>query len=190
VPRRRGRPRDPSIDEAVFDAVLELLAEGGYAKATMEAVAERAGLQRPAVYRRFRSRSALVAGAVRAALARANPAAPETDDPTADLKAILQNLIRELTRTPLGAAIKGLVSYLEHDAELREAGLALQKERSQLLRRALGRMRAAGRLRSDLEVPVAIEVLLGAVYFRLMFGGRKLTPGFATRLVALVCANE
>jgi AcrR family transcriptional regulator len=185
----RGRPRDPAIDRALFAAVLELLAQGGYACATMEAVAERAGVQRPAIYRRFATRPALIAAAVQAALADANPAAPETDDPARDLGMILRNLISALTTTPLGAAIGALVSYLEHDSELRAAALALQRERGTLLLHALGRMRDAGTLRPGLDVATAVDVLLGTIYFRLLFSDHKPAPELARRLVALVSAG-
>jgi AcrR family transcriptional regulator len=72
-----ARPRDPRIDGAILDAALALLAERPFADVSMAAIAERAGVGRPALYRRFRDKADLVA----AAIARALP--PMDDVPSA-----------------------------------------------------------------------------------------------------------
>ena len=59
-----GRPRDPRIDEAVLAATRELLAEVGYKRLSMGLVARRAGVHRPAIYRRWSSKPHLVCEAV------------------------------------------------------------------------------------------------------------------------------
>lgn len=55
----QGRPRDPDVDRRIELAAQSLLAEGGYAALTVEAVAQRAGVARTTVYRRHPSRLAL-----------------------------------------------------------------------------------------------------------------------------------
>ena len=55
-----GRPRNPSIDEAVLKAAAELVVEVGYADLTIAAIAERAGTSKPAIYRRWPSKAHLV----------------------------------------------------------------------------------------------------------------------------------
>jgi AcrR family transcriptional regulator len=62
--RAAGRPRNPRIEESALAAVRELLAEGGYAAATMATVAERAGTTRTALYRRWPALPHLVHEAV------------------------------------------------------------------------------------------------------------------------------
>ena len=47
-----GRPRDPRVDEAVRRAALELLAEIGYQATSIQAIARRAGVSAPSIYRR------------------------------------------------------------------------------------------------------------------------------------------
>jgi AcrR family transcriptional regulator len=59
-----GRKRDQSLDGALLDATLDLLAEVGAAGLTMDAVAARAGAGKAALYRRWSSKSDLIIAAV------------------------------------------------------------------------------------------------------------------------------
>src|SRR4051812_41795986 len=64
VTRRRGRPRDPAIDEAILSAARTLVVEIGYAALAMEAVAARARVSKPTLYLRYPTKGALVFEAV------------------------------------------------------------------------------------------------------------------------------
>src|SRR5215472_6893571 len=57
---RRGRPRLESIDRAIFSAAATLIAERGYDGFSMAAVADRAGVAKTTVYRRWPTRSHLI----------------------------------------------------------------------------------------------------------------------------------
>ena len=50
---RHGRARDPALDVAILDATMDLLAEMGYARLTMEQVAARAHVGKASVYLRW-----------------------------------------------------------------------------------------------------------------------------------------
>src|SRR4051812_28269102 len=58
--RSPGRPRDPELDERVVAAVRELLVEAGWEGTTVRQVAERSGVSRPAIARRWPSKAQLV----------------------------------------------------------------------------------------------------------------------------------
>jgi AcrR family transcriptional regulator len=63
--RSIGRPRDPLCDEAILKATVELVAEVGYDRTTLDAVAARAGVSKPTIYRRWPAgKDELVAAAV------------------------------------------------------------------------------------------------------------------------------
>jgi AcrR family transcriptional regulator len=64
TPRRRGRPRDPALDDAILDAALQLFIEEGPEGATIERIAARAGVMRPTVYRRWEDKDALLVDAI------------------------------------------------------------------------------------------------------------------------------
>ena len=62
--RGRGRPRSEEAHRAIVEATLTLLDEGGYTALTIEAVAERAGVGKTTIYRRWPSKLELVVEAV------------------------------------------------------------------------------------------------------------------------------
>jgi AcrR family transcriptional regulator len=84
----RGRPRDASIDEKVMEAASALLVEQGFTATTMQAIAERAGVHASAVYRRWSSKSDVIAHLVFPGLA------PSRTRPTGDLKSDLRRFVR------------------------------------------------------------------------------------------------
>src|SRR5690348_8286016 len=61
---RRGRPPTPGTAERVLGAALELLARDGYAGLTLNALAERAGVAKTTILRRWGSKAAVAAAAV------------------------------------------------------------------------------------------------------------------------------
>ncbi|MCA2221955.1 TetR/AcrR family transcriptional regulator [Nonomuraea aurantiaca] len=61
---RHGRPRDPENDAAILEAALDLLIERGAAGTSIEAVAQRAGVAKLTVYRRWRAKEDLLMAAL------------------------------------------------------------------------------------------------------------------------------
>jgi AcrR family transcriptional regulator len=62
-PRRRGNKRERTR-QALVDAALEVIAEGGFAGASLEAIARRAGVTRGSIYSNFAGRNALMTAAL------------------------------------------------------------------------------------------------------------------------------
>jgi AcrR family transcriptional regulator len=118
-PGRGGRPRDPSRDGAIRAAILQVLADSGYAGLTMDAVASAAGVGKATIYRRWRTKSDLVADAV-AELSSTTMDAPDTGSLEGDLKVLMHWLVAAVNG-PLGAATLSLLSALPHEPGLRAA---------------------------------------------------------------------
>lgn len=59
-----GRPRDPHADQAILAAARDLMAEGGMASLTVEGTAQRAGVAKTTVYRRYPTKLDLSVAAV------------------------------------------------------------------------------------------------------------------------------
>jgi AcrR family transcriptional regulator len=70
---RPGRPRDPQADEAILRAARDLLSEGGLANLTVEGTAQRAGVAKTTVYRRYPTKVALAVAAVAALISPNDP---------------------------------------------------------------------------------------------------------------------
>jgi AcrR family transcriptional regulator len=115
---RRGRPRDPAVDEAILSAAVDLLAEVGYARLTMDQVAARAGVGKASLYLRWSSKVALVAEAIQ----HRSGAVPEVPD-TGSLREDMWLFLRALLRSR-GAAAQTLAAVsgeVASNPELREA---------------------------------------------------------------------
>ena len=61
--RRRGRPRSEEAKRAILRAAFDLLVEQGLAATSMDSVAERAGVSKATIYRRYPSKADLVIAA-------------------------------------------------------------------------------------------------------------------------------
>src|SRR5262252_491544 len=82
--RPRGRPRSAAIDEAVLQAAFRLMTQHGYARTSIDTIAEAAGVTKPSIYLRFPGGKTEVATAA-LAYARDRRPVPETGDTRNDL---------------------------------------------------------------------------------------------------------
>src|SRR5438270_7274446 len=106
--KRPGRPRSRRVDRALNIATRSLLTEVGYERLSMGAVAARAGVSKAALYRRWPSKSRLVAALVRDVWRDANPS-PPSGNVRADLVDILGRLIDVFDKGRLGPAMATLI---------------------------------------------------------------------------------
>jgi AcrR family transcriptional regulator len=81
--RRPGRPRDATVEARVPEATQDVLIEVGFDQLTIDAVAERCGMSRATIYRRWNDKTELVVDA--AAKLLQSPAVPDTGDLRTDL---------------------------------------------------------------------------------------------------------
>lgn len=115
---RRGRPRDPGVDAAIRSAALGLLSEAGYARLTMDQVAERAQVSKDSLYRRFPDKVALVADALQHR-ARPVPQVPDTGSLPDDMRAFLSALLH--SRAEASRALAAVSGEIATNPELRQA---------------------------------------------------------------------
>src|SRR4029453_3440012 len=90
-PRPPGRPVEERPRQAAIEATLELIAENGIGGLTTNAVAERAGMRKAAMYRRWRSKQELVVDAVAALVSEI--AVPDTGSTHDDLRALMRGAV-------------------------------------------------------------------------------------------------
>jgi AcrR family transcriptional regulator len=92
---RAGRPRDPACDAAILQAALDIFAEDGYDRVSIDGVAARAGVGKATIYRRYSSKAEMIVEAVRCGVAMEDNL-PDTGDLRADLTAIMRPLLDRL----------------------------------------------------------------------------------------------
>jgi AcrR family transcriptional regulator len=183
--RGPGRPRDPGYDKAILDATLEILNDKGYSGLTIDGVAAKTGVGRPTIYRRWRSKPALVIAALTAAPSLAP--APDTGRLRDDLLAFERDQVVLMDRPESRRITAGLVADLVDDPELADAYLGdyvelRQASVSQAVQRGIER----GELRADSDQSLIYDLLIGPLFLRSVVRGEPLGPNIAEQIVDLV----
>lgn len=177
--KRRAR-----TERAVLDAARELLAGSGFSSLTIEGVAERSGVAKTTIYRRYRSRNDLALGVLLDMVGDVSTQ-PYALDTWTELTRLVDRTVDLMSNTLLGRIMQGLVSEVAADAELartyreRVVGQRLE-EVTALVERGIAR----GELRDGLDPELVTDLLLGPIYYRLFLSGAALDEGFGGRLVA------
>lgn len=178
----RGRPRSARAHAAILRAARELLERGGPGAVTMEAVAALAKVGKPTVYRHYPDRHA-VAMAALMSTGGERPRRKRAPGALGALRAQLKAIV-ERFRTPGGRHVAALIAAADSDTELSKAFrnhfvLARRSEGLALLGEAM----REGELRSDLDTEVAVELLYGPLFFRLLTGHAPLSASFVDKLL-------
>src|SRR4051794_31581347 len=100
-----GRPRNPQIDDAVLRATVDLISQTPYAELTVGAIAARAGTSKPAIYRRWPSKAALVHEAVFPL--DASTELPDTGTLFGDIKEMVGRTLAVFSTSAARAALPG-----------------------------------------------------------------------------------
>jgi AcrR family transcriptional regulator len=186
VTRAPGRPRDPEADRAILKATMELLAEDGFSGLSIEAVAARAGVGKTTVYRRWPSKIPLVVDALAHMKSPMAVRIPEGMTTRDALVRYLTMLTRAQGNEPNGRILAGLVDAMSRDAELAEAVRAgLVSGRRRVVFDLIERGIARGEIRSDVDVEVVADVLVGPIIMRTLITGKPITPRLARQIVTL-----
>ena len=115
-----GRPsgaRAAARRQAILDAAIELLAEVGYDRMSMDALADRAHAGKATIYRHWAGKAEVVVEAVRCRKCDDFIAPPDTGSLRGDLLATL-NHSRESFTVEDSSLLVGMVSAMHHDQEL------------------------------------------------------------------------
>ena len=188
VRRSIGRPREQRADRAILAAALELMAERGVRDLRMEDVADRAGVGKATIYRRHRSKDELVTAAVAALVTEIT--VPDTGSTRDDLLGLMGAAVAVYSGSVEAGVMPSLVDAMSRDAELarsvREGFLA---GRRAAVRAVLERGVERRDLRADLDVELALDVLAGPFFYRLLVTGGPIDERLAEGVVDLILSG-
>jgi len=176
------------VTSSIRQGLLHELAEHGYARTSIEAVARRAGVGKAAIYRRWSSKLDLVV-AVLSATALQVTDTPDTGDLAGDLLAFLRSA-RRLLEDPLARRIiPDLIAEAGRQPEL-AAVLhdTVAGPRRELGRQVVQRAIDRGELRADLDVGLALDLVPATVYWRVSVRRSALPDDELERLAHAVAA--
>jgi AcrR family transcriptional regulator len=169
--RRNERSR-----RAIVDATVELINELGYDQTSIDGIARRAGVGKQTIYRWWPSKGAVALEALGASLDTVVHFA-DTGDVVEDLRAHMTGVTEMLASSHVGPVIQGLIAAAQSDPALSHAHLerVVQPANAFWLER-IERAQASGELRADADPQTIIDMLFGAMYFRLLLHTRPLEP--------------
>jgi AcrR family transcriptional regulator len=173
----------PEVTQAITDAVLNELAEQGYGRLSMEAVAKRAGVGKSALYRRWRSKHEMIT-AVIAEFSVTRASDVDTGSLRGDLRETMQGLIDWLTHPLFSRILPDLVAEGVRNPDTAEStrtsiGGPRREVGEAMLRRAIARCE----LPEDLDMEMALDVLAAPIYWRLVVRQAEAEPDYLDRLV-------
>ncbi|MES0882502.1 TetR/AcrR family transcriptional regulator [Roseibium sp. SCP14] len=163
-----GRPRDDRVTEALYAATLTELSLHGLEKTTVSAVATRARTSKQAVYRRFKDKTDMIAAAVENATAAMEPVAPQRGNVASDLRRCLTGMVEAFQNTDLGRALQTLIACPDISPFHR-----ILEDIEENQRLVLRQIFIATPFEADMET--RIDLLLGLVYYRVLFRKEDVT---------------
>ena len=174
--------RSESSRKAILAATAELCGENGYARLTIEAIAARAGVSKKTIYRWWPSKGAVVLELLdQTATIAIEP--PDSGDLATDLRALLTEVIGMLTPPETSPGI-GLIAEALHDPDLaRELRERIIRPRIATFKERLRRAQEAGQLSPEADLDVALDLLYGPLYHRMVFHLGMPDPSYLDSLI-------
>lgn len=181
--RRVGRPRSVEADEAILQATIAEFADCGYEGLRVEAVAERAGVAKSTIYRRYPGKSDLVHAALLCAQSE-EPVAPQTASLADDMFVMAVTLRDKFASHEVGRLIPTIVDAASRHPEFAAAHHEFIAERR---RGGLGRLRRAidaGELPPDTDEHLLMDMVSAPIFYRTYVSGAPLDDDTLRELIA------
>jgi len=163
-----GRPRSAKSHRAMLQATLEILAEVGFDALSIEAVANRGGVGKTTIYRRYSSKEELVADAIESI--REDIVTPDRGNLWDDLEEIIENAAR-ITFTPLGRqTVAMIISTASNNPQFaRIYWTKYLQPRRQAFATVIERAKMRKEIRADLDSGLVFDLMSGIMLYALVF---------------------
>lgn len=154
-----GRPRSAQADEAIIEAVLDLLVEGTTAEAmSIEQVAAKAGVGKATIYRRWKDKESLLVDAITTLKGSSLPVI-KGESVREDLLALMLPMGHHDNAARAGQIMPCLISVMQRSPELHHGYQKIIAPRRELSRSVLQRGIDSGELRADLDIDAVMAML-------------------------------
>ena len=175
-------PRVTRSVNAVVDAAVGLLLDGGTQAVTIDAVVARSGVAKSTIYRHWETR----ADVLRAAFDRLLPSIPDLPEevPLADgLRLVLGRLAEALAEAEWVSVIPALLDAAGRDPDLAGLRDRLAAEHRAPLTAMVERAKLRGELGAGTDVSEAVSLLAGPLVYRRLIAQERSDQPFVDRLV-------
>ncbi|MET7987526.1 MULTISPECIES: TetR/AcrR family transcriptional regulator [unclassified Streptomyces] len=164
--RGPGRPRDERVASAVLNAVVELVTADGIGAVTMDAVAARAKVSKPAIYRRWPTKQAMIIAAAETRIGELS--VPDLGDVRAELREVLTARLAAYRRPGTDRLMTELIGAAAEAGGTRgvyaEFAERIMGETRTILERGIAR----GEVRTDVDIRSAATLVAAPLVYRLL----------------------
>lgn len=176
-----GRPRSAESEQAILEAAWTLLQQNSVHKVSIEAIAREAGVGKTTIYRWWPSKAAVIVDAFLAQVEASLPF-PETETATDALAQQMKQVV-QVFRGDVGQIVAGIIAEGQCDP------VALESFRDRFLlprreaaRQIIVRGIESGEFDEQLDPELAMDILYGPIYYRLLVQHLPLDEVFAAAL--------
>jgi AcrR family transcriptional regulator len=174
----RGRPRSEKARNAILEAAADLLLKRGLTDVSMDTVAAQAGVSKATIYRWWPTKETLALDALYHEW-EGVPSPADTGSLRGDLIKLLRPWVRLLNRRPYGPVMAALLSVAQLNPEFaREYRARFMQPRRDQARAIFHRAIERGEIPADTKVEVALDLVYGPMYHRLLHGHAPLNDRF------------
>lgn len=194
-PARTGRPRSAAADAAILAATRDALVEIGWSRMSLGDVAQRAGVAKTTLYRRWAGKNELVVDAVAELFDEL--VLPDGDSLAADVVGVVLQFGELLQRPETRTALMAVVAESTSDPALRlRIRTAIVDRQKRLVLQGRERAQRRGELPYEAEPAVAeqhadliFDVIAGAVVHRALVSDGPVDEAWAQALAGLLIAG-
>jgi AcrR family transcriptional regulator len=189
IEKKRGRPRSRQTNKAILKAAAEIVIASGLAEMTIEGVADRAGVGKASIYRRWPSKGALAFDAVVDTILTAEPT-PDTGSLDGDLARVAESWVRLANIRRVGRTLAHFIAEVQSDPDLAVAWRErfvnrIRTERRPIIERAIAR----GEISAGSDPELIMDLLYGPLYHRYLNRHLPLDESFARGVARMVAAG-
>jgi AcrR family transcriptional regulator len=189
VPPRRGRPRSEKAQRATLTAAAELVLEQGLGAVSMDAVAARAKVSKATIYRWWPNKETLAMDALYHEW-DGIPAAGDSGSLRTDLLSLLHPWARLASQRPYGRVIAALLTEAQTSPGFADQyRVRFVEPRREQARAIFRRATERGEIPADTNTELALDLLYGPVYHRLLHGHAPVNDTFVRDVVDTVLAG-
>jgi AcrR family transcriptional regulator len=180
--RGRGRPRDTSIENAVAEAAVAEIAEKGLDATTMEGIADRSGVSKATLYRRWPNKTAVLYFLADQLVDVIEPA--DTGDLRKDLLTVFEPLAQQSYGDgPVALLAPTFIAAAAHDPQMRTFVQDQVASRQAGAIKALRRAQRRRELRRGVDITLTVEMITGTLSERAYLLGKPVTSAYVRKII-------
>jgi AcrR family transcriptional regulator len=166
--KQMGRPRSVQSHQAILQATLEMLAEVGYDRMSIDAIASRAGVGKTTIYRRYKSKEELVADAIESL--REEIVIPDTGTFWGDIDVLIENAAK-ITLNPLGKqTVAMIISSASSNSQFAQVySTKYLQPRREAFTIVIERAKARNEVQANLDSGLVFDMMSGIMLYALIF---------------------